>query len=682
MRLVSARLRRLFGGRFYPVLASAGVLLSISVLTRLALLATVEQQLPLSFGPALGALGVGVVYDIVVATYFCLPLGLWLALVPLRVARWRLHRAAMVLGVGVFSWLMVYNAVSEWIFWGEYGARYNFIAVDYLIYTREVVGNIRESFPVGLILSGVTVVALLITWRLARPVWRGVAEPASGGERLGVVLVLVALSTAFTAAVSADDIPAFDRDEARELSGNGVYQLVSAFRNSALDFRSFYATLPVAEALSTVRSAFREAGDRPPAQPYSAFERLVIDPEHETPLNVVLVSIESLGADYVGSWGDTRGLTPNLDRLAGESLAFTQVFATGNRTVRGLEALSLALPPTPGEAIVKRPGASELFTLGSVLADRGYESLFLYGGYGYFDNMNGFFSANRYRVVDRRAIAKENIHHETIWGVADEDLFDLTLQQLDRVHKEGKPFFAHVMTTSNHRPYTYPPDRIDIPSGTGREGAVKYTDYALGRFIESAKSHAWFNRTLFVITADHGANARGTFDIPVEQYRIPLIFFAPGLVAPGRFERLMSQIDIVPTLLGRMHLSYRTKFFGRDVLRAPPETDRAFIGNYQALGYLRDGRLITLLPHRQVRVREFGQTTQSIPEQTLSKEAIAWYQMASQAWTARDLRDDHANTVPVQPAVAAGEWQPVTAPPKRLPALVSPAAPAARSRPE
>src|SRR4029077_1462018 len=128
--------------------------------------------------------------------------------------------------------------------------------------------------------------------------------------------------------------------------------------------------------------------------------RVVFDPTPDKNLNVVLVSIESLGAEFLGMYGNPEGITPNLDALAAQSLTFTQVYATGNRTVRGMEALALSLPPTPGQSIVKRPNNEKLFSLGSVFEDKDYAVLFAYGGYGYFDNMNAFFDANDYRVVD------------------------------------------------------------------------------------------------------------------------------------------------------------------------------------------------------------------------------------------------------------------------------------------
>ncbi len=333
--------------------------------------------------------------------------------------------------------------------------------------------------------------------------------------------------------------------------------------------------------------------------------RVVFNPVEDKRLNVVLVSVESLGAEFLGTFGNKEGITPNLDALAQKSLSFTQLYATGNRTVRGMEALALSLPPTPGQSIVKRPRNEHLFSLGSVFEDRGFDTAFVYGGYGYFDNLNYFFSNNRYRVVDRTALAAAEIHYENIWGVADEDLFTLALNEMDESKKAGgaaRPFFMHVMTTSNHRPYTYPPGRIDIPSGTGRSGAVKYTDYAIGQFLRDAEKHDWFRDTIFVITADHGASARGTSQIPLAKYRIPLFIYSPAHIPPGRFDRLMSQIDLGPTLLGLLDMGYSSKFYGHDVFRAPPGADRALVGNYQTLGYMKDGRLVTLAPGRKVAV--------------------------------------------------------------------------------
>jgi phosphoglycerol transferase MdoB-like AlkP superfamily enzyme len=232
---------------------------------------------------------------------------------------------------------------------------------------------------------------------------------------------------------------------------------------------------------------------------------------------------------------------------------------------------------------------------------------------------------------------------------------------LDEIDRElsarpERPFFVHVMTTSNHRPYTYPDGRIDIPSGSGRNGAVKYTDYAIGEFLAKARSKRWFDDTVFVLTADHGANARGTTRIPIDKYLIPVMVYSPKHVTPRRVDRLMSQIDIPPTLLGLLDFDYYSKFFGRDVLHSPPESDRAFVANYQTLGYLARDRMALLHPRRKVesfRVDADKNILEPVDDAQLVREAISFYSSASYVFR-HGLYRDEEQTPPEQRAGLPG----------------------------
>src|SRR4029077_268162 len=202
---------------------------------------------------------------------------------------------------------------------------------------------------------------------------------------------------------------------------------------------------------------------------------------------------------------------------------------------------------------------------------------------------------------DRTAIKSQDITFENIWGVADEDLFRLTIGELDKRWAAHKPFYAHVMTVSNHRPFAYPAGRIDIPPGT-REGAVKYTDFAIGQFIDRASERPWFAHTLFAIVADHTHKGRGRTELPPENYHIPLIVYSPGQVKPGRVDAVSSQIDVGPTLLGLLGFSYRSRFFGHDILEDKGRHQRALFANYQTVGYYRDGIVVELKPKGRYRV--------------------------------------------------------------------------------
>nr|MBP9097888.1 sulfatase-like hydrolase/transferase [Ferruginibacter sp.] len=218
--------------------------------------------------------------------------------------------------------------------------------------------------------------------------------------------------------------------------------------------------------------------------------------------------------------------------------------------------------------------------------------------------------------------------------VADEDAFGIALDECDISYKKGKPFFNHIMTVSNHRPYTYPTGRIDIdPAYQSIEGAVKYTDYAINKFILDARQKPWFNNTLFVILADHCSKSAGKTDLPPNRYHIPCIVYSPALVKPHIEEKLTSQIDLAPTLLGLMNLDYTSRFMGYDINKVAPNNNRAFISTYQDMGYIKHDTLVILSPRQGIdmyKTNFINGTNVKIPvNEKLKNEAIAWYQGAS-----------------------------------------------------
>jgi phosphoglycerol transferase MdoB-like AlkP superfamily enzyme len=289
---------------------------------------------------------------------------------------------------------------------------------------------------------------------------------------------------------------------------------------------------------------------------------------------------------------------------------------------------------------VRRSHNENLFNISSPLKDRGYDAKFIYGGFGYFDNMNYFFKNNDFQIVDRENFSKDEISFSNVWGVADEDLFDKAIKEADKSYAAGKPFLNFVMTTSNHRPFTYPNGKIDIDSKTGRNGAVKYTDYAIGKLVEKSKEKEWFKNTIFIFVADHCAGSAGNTDLPLWRYQIPAIFYAPGIIKPIVFDKNVSQIDIAPTLFGLMNLSYKSKFFGSDVLSNEKFIDqRAFVSTYLDIGYFEGHELYLLKPKKEVKVfdvvlEKYGWDgskevlTKEYEEKKL-EEAIAYYQAAS-----------------------------------------------------
>ena len=626
----------LFPGRLAVLREILLAFLAFNALTRLAL--TAWNGEPSLFLPwrILPAMAIGAAFDLAAATFFVPPLAALLAWWPERHAGGL--RLVLTIALLPLCGLMVFVGGAELVFWNEFASRFNFIAVDYLIYTNEVIGNIRESYDMPLLLSLVAAASLVVWWLVARRIGPLALAPAGhlGARSRAVALWALAPFLAFAAFDAHYEEFSTDA-QLNELAGDGYYDFFHAFRANEIDYERFYRTLPPQRAERILAGEFDRAAATDSGLP---FERDIVARRREKKLNVVLISVEALSADFLTAFGNRDGLTPRLDQIAREGLLFTHLYATGTRTVRGLEALTLSAPPTPGYSIVKRPESDGLFTLGGVFREKGYEPLYFYGGYAYFDNMEAFFSGNGYTVIDRTAINSEDITYENVWGVADEDLFELALGELDKRWAARRPFFAHIMTVSNHRPFAYPPGRIDIPPGT-REGAVKYTDFAIGQFIDRARARPWFGRTLFAIVADHTHKGRGRTELPPENYHIPFIVYAPGLVSPGRVDAIASQIDVGPTLLGLLGFSYRSWFFGHDILREGARHQRAFLANYQTVGYYREGLVVELKPKERYRIVDAATglpRAEDARSERLMEEAISYYQLASRAYKTGELK--------------------------------------------
>lgn len=589
----------------------------------------------------LGAFAWGVIADTFYAGYAIIPLILYLAIVPQKVFQHRAHRMLMWLLLATVWWIVLVSGTADALFWEEFGVRPNFIAVDYLIYTTEVIDNIIESYPVGFILAAIAVVSLAATTVMTNRVslyrsWLRSNTPVR--SRYSVAAALLTFPLLTTMLTSQQQMPDFNNNYVQEIAKNGQYSFFSAFRNNELDYRKFYQYSDPGDAAQRVRDLVAESNIDFIANATNPLRRLIHAHGSEQYPNVIQITVESLSADFLGAFGNANGLTPNIDALAGKGLLFTNFMATGTRTVRGMESLTLSIPPTPGRSIVKRPESTGIFNIGSVFRDKGYDISFFYGGNGYFDNMNAFFGNNGFRIHDQVSESSEDIAFKNAWGVSDEDLYKWVIADADAAAESGKSFYDFVMTTSNHRPYTYPDGRIDILSHSGRAGAVKYTDYAIGKFIDEARTKPWFNNTIFVIVADHCANSAGKTDIPVNNYHIPLLIYAPGKIEPQRIETLSSQIDFAPTLFAILNWSYQSEFYGKNILAMDANAGRALLGTYQHLGLLKHNTLTELKPFRKSETyrvdSQSGQQIRVADDDNIRLDAIAYYQTAADQYDA------------------------------------------------
>lgn len=642
------RLGLFLGGmyRFRAVWVLGVVFVLLSLATRIALLLQSIADVDMTAKDLFSLFGTGLFYDAVTFSYIMVALVIYLALVPQKVFASRAHRYVLGSMLFVFLLVFVFIACAEYLFWMEFETRLDFVAVDYLVYRREVTDNIVQSYPMGIILPAIGCAALVLLGAVRPCLVPSGPAYVSWKKHFFTGVALLILPA--ICVVQVDD--AFSRISANKLNNslalNGIYTFFRAWRSSSLIYAERYPVLPEDEVAPRLRSAVASATTRyvNPNPEELGLRRVIVKKDGpEVRPNVVLVVLESMSGNFLNVFGGTGDITPNLDRLARDGLLFTNLYANGTRTVRGLEAITLSVPPTPPESILSRPDMGNLFTINSVFQEKGgYESTFFYGGRSYFDNMETFFSASGFALIDKDDLSKDEITFATAWGACDEDIYRRAIREADTVKGRGKNFFLYIMTTSNHRPFTYPEGKIDIPSGTGREGAVKYSDYAVGELIRQASSKPWFKNTLFIFVADHCARSGGKTSIPVDNYHIPCIFYAPGFIKPAAVDSLASQMDIAPSLFDLLNWSYTSSFIGKSIFTMREGDERAFISNHLTLGYLKKDVLVALEPYGTAKTYAVDPVShaerETSQDRTAIAEAITYYQGASALFQKRSAR--------------------------------------------
>lgn len=595
----------------YQLLAAFGIVfLALSTITRIALYFWSFPNLDFSIINFFRIFFTGLFFDIGTVSYFMLPYAIYLLALPNKLAGSKLDKIATKFAFFIGLLIFVFTTFAEFTFWEEFSSRFNFISVDYLVYTNEVVGNINESYPLPILLSIVFTAVFLILFILKK---RNIFTHTFENQALIKQRIIAAASIAFIALffflfITNKNAEWSENRYENELSKTGIYSFFAAFRNNELSYTDFYLTQDIDVSVSTLKQNTIQETDQQLEPDSYSLKRIIRNEGVEKKPNVIFICIESLSGDFMGRYGNTWGVTPFMDSISKQSIVFDNLYATGTRTVRGMEAITLSIPPSPGRSIVKRKNNTGFFNIGTVFKEKGYKNVFFYGGDGYFDNMNQFFGGNGFDIVDRgrgylmgdefkskRTNIEDNeVTFENAWGVCDEDIYRKVIKEADLNHENKQPFFNFIMTTSNHRPYTYPDNKIDVPSGTGRFGAVKYTDFAIEQFIQMAKTKPWFKNTVFVVMADHCASSAGKRNIDVAKYHIPGFIYNLPQQQPDSIAKTCSQIDIFPTLFGYLNWTYHSQLVGKDVSKMNKDETRALIGNYRSLGLLKASKLMIL----------------------------------------------------------------------------------------
>lgn len=506
-------------------------------------------------------------------------IGLWLA-IPLLLAPllaragsfkvWlKLNHLWLLLGLA----LVILLEVSTPQFIMQYDVRPNRLYIEYLKYPKEVFGTLWQGYR-GMLLGGVlALIALLWLGNLALRRVLAHTQPFARYRTLLLSWPLLVFLTFAAIRSTTEHRPANPALFAitgdamvNSLIINSPYSVLYAIYSLKHEARSseIYGKLPQQEMLELALDWpwLKHLEFNDPQLPTLALRQSAM--ERAQPLNLVIILEESLGATFVKSLGGLP-VTPELEQLKNQGWWFENMYATGTRSVRGIEAVVAGFPPTPAQSVVKLSGAQQNFyTLASTLQQQGFHTSFVYGGEAHFDNMRGFFTGNGFsEVIDLPKMAKPEFVGS--WGASDEDLFNAAARHLAEMSAQQQPFFSLIFTSSNHEPFEFPDGKIALYDSEKAtvNNAVKYADYALGQFIAQAKQQAYWHNTLFVIVADHDNRVYGNSLVPVHKFQIPALILGADL-KPKTISSLASQIDLAPTVLSLMGINAETPLLGRD----------------------------------------------------------------------------------------------------------------------
>lgn len=613
---------------FYPIFIFIVVNLLIFTLSRIGLSIWHAERISAVNGWAELFLQ-GLRIDIVAICYIFGPA----ALLTILFGTNRIWLSFLRIWLTMWSVFILFMEVATPAFIETYDFRPNRLFIEYLLYPKEVFSMLANGHLVAVVSSlVVTIIASWLYWKLAKKVVRNLALPS---WKIRPILAILVIAVAFIGARSSfahrginPAMVAFSSDPlVNSLVLNSGYSVLYAAQQLKNEDKSseIYGKMPVEEMLQIVK-----ANSQRSTSDYISEEIPTLSHNQATfqgkPKNIVIVLEESLGAQFIGTLGG-KPLSPEFDKLAQEGWLFENLYATGTRSVRGIEAVIAGFTPTPARATVKLTKSQNgFFTIAELLRRQGYQTSFIYGGEKHFDNMASYFYGNGFEtIIDEKDY--KNPKFVATWGMSDEDLFDKAHETFSELAKQDKPFFSLVFTSSNHDPFEFPDGKIELfdKEKQTRNNAAKYADYALGYFFKQAKVSDYWKNTIFLVVADHDSRVGGESLVPIRHFHIPGLILGAD-IEPRRDSRLVSQIDMPTTLLSLAGISGEYPMIGYDLTKAD-NPNRAFMQYDQTQAMMKGTDVIILQPNTAPKGYVYNLATKQLEAQeqpeALKNEALA-----------------------------------------------------------
>ena len=468
--------------------------------------------------------------------------------------------------------IAIYIENATFPFIAQYDMRPNYLFVEYLEYPREVFSMIFAAYKLELFIALIMIVSFIYFYMKKTKESKAFETPFWIRFLLifpiGALLFIGIRSSFGHRGANPSDAMYTGNRMVNEITKNSLHNIVYAIytskKHDAKDIEKRYGNMEIKEAIKRVQKRLNITPDDEKL-PFTRLEKSHF--KKQNPKNLVIFIQESLGYQFVEAVGGEAGITPNLNRLAKEGVLFTDMYSNGTRSVRGLAGVSAGNLAIPGKGVVKRnKSQSDFYTLASSLKPLGYHTSFMYGGEARFDNMKSWFLGNGFdEVIEQKDFV--NPTFTAPWGVCDEDLIVRANEELKKLHNKGQKFATVMFSQSNHSPFEYPYDKIELIDGQVAQSvknAVKYADYAIGKFIELAKKEAYYKDTIFMIVADHNTRVYGNDMVPVDMFHIPALIIGEG-IEPMSYDKISTQPDALATVLDLVGVDLSYPIMGHSI---------------------------------------------------------------------------------------------------------------------
>ncbi|MFW3356389.1 LTA synthase family protein [Aliarcobacter butzleri] len=529
-----------------------------------------------------------------------------------------------------FLVIALFIECASFPFFAEYDLRPNYLFIEYLEYPQEVTSLLFKDYKLQFIAVFILIITTIKIYSKSKFInFEQVFKQNYISRILILAPILLVLFLGIRSSlghrpVNISDALYSENRVINEITKNSLHSLGYAYYSNkkAENNISKYGKIDIKEAYKVASLAIG-IDYKDEKKPFYREVKSKLTSKKQK--NLVIFIQESMGAQFTGFIGK-QNFTPNLDNLAQNYLSFTNLYSNGTRSVRGLAALTSGTLPINGIEVIKRnKSQQDYFTIASLLKPYGYKSSFIYGGEARFDNMKSWYLGNGFDEVIEQKDFTNPIFTST-WGVSDEDLVIKANEKFKSYYENKENFVSVMFSSSNHMPFELPDGKIEFEKNIPKnsvENAIKYADFAIGKFFELAKKEDYFKDTVFVVIADHNVRVYGDQIVPIDMFQIPAVIVSSDI--PHQiFTNLTSQADVLATALDLIGIDLSYPILGNSIFKDNKKNINLMIFD-EIYAYRKEDKVAILVPNMPIKTYLYKdkELIEIENDLVLEKEALA-----------------------------------------------------------